>query len=68
MADLWIQKLQRAVRGVGGGGRMKGISKENQERLLDTNNNVVIARKGVGEVEGSKGWVNGDGRRLNLEW
>ena len=59
-----------AVRQVGGDwvGRVKGLSKD-KKRQTNSDNSTVIARgKGAwGEVGGKVG-INGDGRRLDLEW
>ena len=42
-------------------------TKQNKTKLIDINNNMVITRgkEGWGEVEDSKGGVNGDGKRLD---
>ena len=47
---------------------MKGLG-EKKKTLIDTDNNMVIARgKGVGEVEEDKVGINGGGRRLEFGW
>ena len=48
---------------------MKGLSKK-MKNLVDTDKCMVITRgKGEwGEVVEGKGAINGDGRRLDLEW
>ena len=46
--------------------KVKGLSKK--KIPIYTDNSMVINRKkgGWGEVEEGKGWVSGDGRRLDL--
>ena len=69
--DSQIESGLTAVRGRGivGLGEMKGLRGKKPQKLLDTNNGMVITREeGVGTVEEGKGRVNGDGRRLDLGW
>ena len=43
--------------------KVKGL----REKLTDTDNSTVITGV-VGGIEGGKGGINGDGRRLDLGW
>ena len=47
---------------------IKQKNKNKDKKLIDTENSIVITReKGeIGEVEDSKGGINGDGRKLDL--
>ena len=49
---------------------IKQKNKNKDKKLIDTENSIVITReKGeIGEVEDSKGGINGDGRKLDLGW
>ena len=48
----------------------KGKELRKKKNLIDTDNSMVITRgKGEwGDIEGGKGAINGDGRRLDLGW
>ena len=59
-----------AVGGMGLGGwvkKVKGLSKTKKPHWQTTKWSLTEG-KGVGEVEEGKGGINGDEKRLNLEW
>ena len=46
-----------------------GEGNKQKNKLTDGDSSMVIIRgKGMGEVEEGKGWIKGDGRRLDFGW